>query len=75
MDHTNAHAQAYCYALIMAQTYKRDKLGRFAAVGSSKRSATGGKLAKSKWPSIKDAKPKTKTKVKFYPGLGWAPVI
>jgi hypothetical protein len=27
------------------------------------------------WPSIKDAKPKTKVKLKYYPGLGWAPVI
>jgi len=27
-----------------------------------------------KWPSGKDAKPPTKTPVKYYPGLGYAPV-
>lgn len=30
---------------------------------------------KKKWPSIKDAKPATKTPVKLYPGLGYAPTI
>ena len=29
---------------------------------------------KMKWPSIKDAKPAKKTNVKYYPGLGIAPV-
>ena len=30
---------------------------------------------KQKWPSIKDAKPASKkTNVKYYPGLGYAPV-
>jgi len=31
--------------------------------------------SKKKWPSIKDAKPSTKTPIKFYPGLGVAPTI
>ena len=30
---------------------------------------------KKNWPSIKDAKPATKTPVKFYPGLGIAPTV
>lgn len=30
---------------------------------------------KKKWPSIKDAKPATKTPVKYYPGLGIAPTV
>ena len=59
----------------MAQVYKRDKLGRFVKGATSKRKPTKGKLASSKWPSIKDAKPKTKTKVKYFPGIGWAPVV
>jgi len=29
---------------------------------------------KKKWPSIKDAKPATSTPVKYYPGLGIAPI-
>ena len=51
--------------------YKRDAKGRFAPVGKAKKAAA--KPAAEKWPSIKDA-PK-QTKVKYYPGLGWAPVI
>ena len=31
--------------------------------------------SKKKWPSIKDAKPSTKTPVKLFPGLGLAPTI
>ena len=31
--------------------------------------------SKKKWPSIKDAKPSTKTPVKHFPGLGYAPTI
>ena len=30
--------------------------------------------AKKKWPSIHDAKPSKSTPVKYYPGLGYAPV-
>jgi hypothetical protein len=64
----------------MARAYTRDKQGRFSSTGStggkSKRKPTKGKLASAKkWPSIKNAKPAGKTKVKYYPGLGWAPVI
>ena len=31
--------------------------------------------SKKKWPSIKGAKPSTKTPVKHFPGLGIAPTI
>jgi|TARA_R100001460_G_scaffold30694_1_gene60530 hypothetical protein len=30
--------------------------------------------AKKKWPSIRDGKPATSTPVKYYPGLGYAPI-
>jgi hypothetical protein len=49
--------------------YKRDSLGRFASANAS--SAKG---PEADWPSI--LRPtQRKSNVKFFPGIGWAPVV